>query len=417
MKILVVDDEIVSRKKMEKIMSSFGECAAVDSGPAALREFEAAIDAGEPFNLIALDISMPEMDGTEVLYRLKVLQQEKNIPIEHMPIIIIVTAQSDRDTVVTCIQAGCDSYIVKPFDRNIIASKLEELGVSIPKTYTEGQTIRKMVMETIRKFKQGKVSLPVLPQIIKEIEDAMASPSMCADDLADILERDAVISIKIITTANSPLYFRGGEKIRDLKTAVLRIGTKEIQDIVSTIATRGLYESKSMEFNELLKRLWMHSLASAYACREISTGMGDRDGRVFLMGLTHELGCALLLKSIGDIVPATMAFSRDELMESLHEVHVSFGAALLDQWGFGGDFSEVVKRHKWASFEKDTKKEVLIVNLAENIANRIDCGFFENDADLSNLESARLLGINMPQIEKTCSKLTEVMKEAEKVFY
>lgn len=426
MRVLVVDDELVSRKKMEKIMTAFGECVAVDSGQAALEAFIATIENGEFFDLITLDISMPQMDGTEVLYEMRRIEQERSIPKERQPKVVMVTAQNDKDTVITCIQAGCDSYIVKPFDKTIMAKKLEEFGISIPESVSEGSptskpeghTIRKMVMDTIRNFKQGKTSLPVLPQIVKEIEDVMAKPTSCADDLADILERDAVISVKVIATANSPLYFRGGDKVQDLKTAILRLGTKEIQDIVSTIATQGLYESKSKQFNELLKKLWLHSLCTAYCCRAIAVKLGDRNNsKVFLMGLTHDLGCALLLKSLGDSLPDSMEFNLNELMESLLEVHVSFGAALLEEWGFGREFANVVKLHKWTSFEKDTKKEVLIVNLAENVSTNIQFGFFESDADLSNLESASALGIDQGTLEEIARDIKSLMNDVEKVFY
>ena len=81
MRILVVDDELVNRKKMEKILSSFGECKAIDSGKTALKAVEAAIEKGEPFDLITLDVSMPQMDGTEVLYEIRNMEQQRNMVI------------------------------------------------------------------------------------------------------------------------------------------------------------------------------------------------------------------------------------------------------------------------------------------------------------------------------------------------
>jgi hypothetical protein len=125
----------------------------------------------------------------------------------------------------------------------------------------------------------------------------------------------------------------------------------------------------------------------------------------------------LLLKSIGDIAPDTMEFDRNELMESLQEVHISFGAALLEESGYGREFSEVVRLHKWSSFEKGTKKEVLIVNLADKVSTKIQFGFFESDADLSNLESARALGIDEKALEGVAEEVKRGMKEVERIFY
>ena len=134
MRILVVDDEFVSRKKMQKIMDSFGdfdECESVQSGSAAITAFKKALGNGMPFDLITLDIAMPEMDGTEVLYNIREIEKQKKVPKEKQVRILMVTSHSDKDTIITSIQAGCNDYIVKPFERKILIKKLEKLGFRV----------------------------------------------------------------------------------------------------------------------------------------------------------------------------------------------------------------------------------------------------------------------------------------------
>ena len=134
MKVLVVDDELVSRKKMEKIMTAFGQCIAVENGVDALKAVDEAIAKGETFDLITLDVSMPGMDGTEVLFEIRMIEQQKNIPMENKAKVIMVTSQSDKDLVITCMQAGCDGYVVKPFDSAIMAEKIRQIGIIVPET-------------------------------------------------------------------------------------------------------------------------------------------------------------------------------------------------------------------------------------------------------------------------------------------
>lgn len=128
MRVLIVDDELASRNKMLKIMGNFAECVAVDSGKAAVKAFKEAWEIEEPFDLATLDISMPVMDGTEVLYEIRQIEKAKKIPKEKHVKILMVTSHADRDTVITCIQAECNDYIVKPFDKEIVLGKMKKLG-------------------------------------------------------------------------------------------------------------------------------------------------------------------------------------------------------------------------------------------------------------------------------------------------
>ena len=127
MNILVVDDDAVSRRKMQHIMQSFGECTATASGTEALAAFKAAWERWTPFELITLDVCMPDMDGTEVLFEIRQMEQIRGSSGRNHVKIIMVTAQADPSTVVTSIQAGCDDYILKPFDRETVCRKVARL--------------------------------------------------------------------------------------------------------------------------------------------------------------------------------------------------------------------------------------------------------------------------------------------------
>ena len=120
MKTLIVDDELVSREKMKKIMDSLGECVAVESGSEAIIAFKDGVETGAAFDLITLDVSMPEVDGMEVLFRIREIEKENMVPKDKQIKVMMVTSQSDKDTIITCVQAGCNEYIVKPFNKKII---------------------------------------------------------------------------------------------------------------------------------------------------------------------------------------------------------------------------------------------------------------------------------------------------------
>ncbi len=130
MKILVVDDEFISRKMMEKIIEKLGDCQSVDSGGAALDAFNDAWNAGLPYDLIFLDISMPDMSGVDVLKNIRHIEKNKKL-LKNMQVqILMMTAHSDKENVMECIELGCNSYIIKPATKEKIAEKLKHLDIS-----------------------------------------------------------------------------------------------------------------------------------------------------------------------------------------------------------------------------------------------------------------------------------------------
>jgi CheY-like chemotaxis protein len=131
MKILVVDDEMVSRTKLKLIMDNFGDCEAADNGKQALSMFHKAHQQGKPFGLIMLDIDMPEMDGVAVLAEMIEAEIKLEVSKAHKAKILMVTSYTDKKRVISCIQSGCDDYIAKPFDVNTIGKKLSKLGIRL----------------------------------------------------------------------------------------------------------------------------------------------------------------------------------------------------------------------------------------------------------------------------------------------
>jgi two-component system chemotaxis response regulator CheY len=127
MKTLIVDDEIVCRRKMEYIMKNYGDCQAVETGEEAVAAFAKAWEDWSPFALIMLDVSMPGMDGTETLFQIRQMETQKNVSPDHRVRVIMTTARSDKSTVCSSIQAGCDGYIIKPFDQEKVRDELAKL--------------------------------------------------------------------------------------------------------------------------------------------------------------------------------------------------------------------------------------------------------------------------------------------------
>ncbi|MCU0576937.1 MAG: response regulator, partial [Desulfobacterota bacterium] len=130
MRILVVDDELVSREKMRRIMSGIGECDEATGGQSALDIFQKAIEEGSRYDLITLDISMPEMNGKEVLGRIREMERERGLARDDQVKVIMVTASTEKESIIACIKSGCNDYIMKPFSTDTVTRKLRDNGLT-----------------------------------------------------------------------------------------------------------------------------------------------------------------------------------------------------------------------------------------------------------------------------------------------
>jgi CheY-like chemotaxis protein len=112
--VLVVDDDEFQRKLIARLLAAGNyDLVFAASGAEAL----AGLRKQRP-DLILLDVMMPEIDGLEVLRRLKAAQQFASIPV------MMITGQSDKAVVVDSLKAGAVDFVVKPVEREILLKKV-----------------------------------------------------------------------------------------------------------------------------------------------------------------------------------------------------------------------------------------------------------------------------------------------------
>lgn len=129
LKILIVDDELVSRKKAQKILSQYGECDVAISGIEAIKAFRLAHEDGNPYDFITMDIIMSDMDGIEALKQIRKWEESRDIQIGQGVKVAMLTATKTSDPVFSSFKEGCEAYIVKPFIREDLANVMTKLGL------------------------------------------------------------------------------------------------------------------------------------------------------------------------------------------------------------------------------------------------------------------------------------------------
>jgi len=316
----------------------------------------------------------------------------------------------------------------KQFDPNLVNEfvqflKLEDASDGASQRNMEEdkkELIQHTINDIINRFKRGKIALPSLPKVVQDVQEAIDDPVSTTDVIAKIVETDSVISLRLISIANSAVY-RGTDKIQTVRQAVPRLGLKQTKSVVVAIANKGIYQTDNVEFKEILEKMWLHALACAYASRIIGTKLKQENvDDLFLMGLTHDIGKAMLFKPLTDLLDKTTTLKLDEIMGSIQGVHCSLGGALLEKLGFSDAFVRVAKMHNDEKFSAATLKYILIVSLANILTRKIGYSLHEGaDIDFAEIQQAKLLELlelDAAALEGICAEVKKVMEDAAGKF-
>lgn len=129
MKILIVEDEPVSRKLLDNFLASYGECDKASDGAEALDCLRESLGQdGTRYDLICLDIMMPGMDGQTALKKIREMEKERGVSAGDQVKVIMVTALDDSENIMQALVKGkCEGYLTKPVTRVKMHEQLVEL--------------------------------------------------------------------------------------------------------------------------------------------------------------------------------------------------------------------------------------------------------------------------------------------------
>ncbi len=124
MKFLIVDDDFTSRKMVASLLAQLGQCDLAATGVEAIEAYTLSLQEENPYQVIFLDIVMPNMTGIEVLQKIRALEADQNINDLSETKVIITSILNDFATIKESFAAQCDAYLIKPITKKNIFETL-----------------------------------------------------------------------------------------------------------------------------------------------------------------------------------------------------------------------------------------------------------------------------------------------------
>ena len=116
LRILLAEDDFACRLLLQTFLSRYGECHIAVNGKEAVEAFRISMEREQPYDMICMDIMMPEMDGREAVQRIRAIEEASGVLSSSGVKIIMTTTVEDVKEVILCFQELCDAYLMKPID-------------------------------------------------------------------------------------------------------------------------------------------------------------------------------------------------------------------------------------------------------------------------------------------------------------
>jgi two-component system chemotaxis response regulator CheY len=125
LRVLIVEDDFASRVLLQAFLGPYAECHIAVNGREAVEAVRSALERGQLYDLICMDIMMPEMDGREAVRQVRALERERGILSTHGAKIVMTTAVDDMKQVIRCFQELCDGYLMKPIELDQLLAQMK----------------------------------------------------------------------------------------------------------------------------------------------------------------------------------------------------------------------------------------------------------------------------------------------------
>jgi HD-like signal output (HDOD) protein len=233
------------------------------------------------------------------------------------------------------------------------------------------------LIDVINRFiESDSVALPVLNAAAFRIQQEVAKSEPDIQVIERIITSDQALASHVLKIANSSFY-RGLSEVGTVRTAITRLGMREIAQVVLMASSQRHFSSKDAAIALVMKKLWQHAVGCAYGAAWLAKRhpYGVEQGQAFFGGLLHDVGKLMVLVVVEHLKKKDkqMQLTDALLLEAMDRLHAREGGKLLEQWNLPEYFCAIAREHH--SQEIDEKNILLLlVRMANLVCRKLGIG-------------------------------------------
>ncbi len=328
-RILLVDDEPqvldVLRARLA-VRRQDWTVQAVASGREAM-----GLLRSERFDAVVTDMQMPEMNGVELLKRVRRIQPDV--------MRIVLSFQTNHD---------------QKIDALPVAHQLLDKPVAVDvldRVIARALTLRDRLGGESAKGQVGQLDrMPSVPRLYFELSAALNDPEIALSSIGAIIEKDIAMTARVLQVVNSA-YFALARPVSTINSAVSYLGTEALRTLVLSAALVGAFEDDIESEDFSIEDLHTHSIKTGLLAKRLVTDLAQAS-LAYAAGVLHDVGMLVLatrmpetyaqVRDYADAHDVTMTQAEVELVEI---THADIGAFLLGMWGLPTPIVDAVARH------------------------------------------------------------------------
>jgi putative nucleotidyltransferase with HDIG domain len=273
--------------------------------------------------------------------------------------------------------------------------------------------------------------LEMMPQVARKVIEMVADQNANAVQLADIIEKDANITARILKIANSAFYGLRRE-VKTVQQAIVILGFKSLRSMVVAASSKALHK----RFGITEQLMWDHSIGTAIAGKMLAESYPQVVGELaFVGGLLHNVGKTVMNNECPQAFSEVMKHVYNEGMSPLAAelevfkyAHPEVGYKVTEKWGLPADLGKIIRSYLISDLTEDEKKPLFTeqnlmlalacVELGSQMCRTLGIGFREKNAklELQSLESFRILKADTNMLDHWLEKAEAAYKKERAVF-